>query len=119
MFLDARGKGRAMRLTWHHEADLVVLSLWRNGTCASTFRLSKEDVNEFIDALVDGVRDAPGVHVSSSRGAHRASPEVTSPPPQTQSSMHPVFIAPVPHRADHPAQFTDWAFGTDERATAS
>src|SRR3954469_616524 len=71
VFLDARGNGRAMRLTWHHEADLVVLSMWRDGTCAGTFRLSKEDVNEFIDALIDGVRDAPGVQVASP-GSHRA-----------------------------------------------
>jgi hypothetical protein len=57
VFLDTRGGGRAMRLTWHHEADLVVLSLWRDGSCAGTFRLSRADVNEFVDALVDGLRD--------------------------------------------------------------
>lgn len=115
VFLDARGHGRAMRLTWHHEADLVVLSLWRDGTCAGTFRLSKDDVNEFIDALVDGVRDAAGVHVASP-GSHRASrPDERREPHQpieTGQSTFPEFIAPE----EAPA-FTDWAF--DGRVNAS
>ncbi len=57
VFLDARGNGRALRLTWHHETDVVVLSLWREGVCAGTFRLPKSQVNDFIDALVDGLHD--------------------------------------------------------------
>jgi hypothetical protein len=57
VFLDARGNGRALRLSWHHDADVVVLSLWRDGVCAGTFRLPKSEVNDFIDALVDGLRD--------------------------------------------------------------
>jgi hypothetical protein len=57
VFLDARGNGRALRLSWHHDDDVVVLSLWREGVCAGTFRLPKSQVNDFIDALVDGLRD--------------------------------------------------------------
>jgi hypothetical protein len=57
LFLDARGNGRAMRLSWHPEADVVVLSLWRGETCAGTFRMPHEDVAAFVDALVDGLRD--------------------------------------------------------------
>ena len=34
VFLDARGGGRALRVSWHPEADMVVLSLWRDSTCA-------------------------------------------------------------------------------------
>jgi hypothetical protein len=59
VFLDARGNGRALRLTWHHDADVVVLSLWRDRVCAGTFRLSTTDVSDFVDALVEGMRDAP------------------------------------------------------------
>ena len=29
VFLDARGGDRALRVSWHHEAGVVVLSLWR------------------------------------------------------------------------------------------
>jgi hypothetical protein len=117
VFLDARGNGRAMRLTWHHEADLVVLSLWRDGTCAGTFRLSKEDVNEFIDALIDGVRDAPGVQVAAP-GSHRAAlvEERVEPhePIETGESTFPEFSDS--EETETPS-FTDWAFG--DRANAS
>ncbi len=106
-----------MRLTWHHEADLVVLSMWRDGLCAGTFRLAKEDVNEFIDALVDGLRDAPGIHLS----AHAAQSAPPQPPLEpvlpieTGESSFPEFTEP----ADSPS-FTEWAFAHDEgRATAS
>lgn len=57
VFLDARGNGRALRLSWHHDADVVVLSLWRDGVCAGTFRLPKTEVGDFVDALVEGLRD--------------------------------------------------------------
>ena len=33
VFLDARGADRALRVSWHGEADVVVLSLWRGGAC--------------------------------------------------------------------------------------
>ncbi len=115
VFLDARGNGRAMRLTWHHEADLVVLSLWRADTCAGTFRLAKEDVNEFIDALIEGVRDAPGVQVASP-GSHRADrpAERVEPhePVETGQTSFPELSEPA-----DPVSFTEWAF--DDRANAS
>ncbi len=56
VFLDTRGGGRALRLTWHHDADLVVLSLWQGVECTATFRLDSADVDSFIDALVEGMR---------------------------------------------------------------
>lgn len=57
VFLDSRGSGRALRVSWHHESDLVVLSLWRAGTCAATFRMAHSDVAAFVDALVSGLGD--------------------------------------------------------------
>lgn len=70
VFLDARGNGRALRLSWHHDVDVVVLSLWRDGVCAGTFRLPKSQVNDFVDALVDGLSDAepPAVVAESPPG---------------------------------------------------
>jgi hypothetical protein len=55
VFLDPRGDSRALRVSWHHEDDLVVISLWRVGTCVGTFRLPLEDVPALIAALVDGL----------------------------------------------------------------
>ncbi len=55
MFLDARGAARALRVTWHHEASVVVLSLWLDDTCTGTFRLRSEDTPALIDALTRGL----------------------------------------------------------------
>jgi len=57
-FLDARGGSRALRVSWHSEADVVVLSLWRVGTCVGTFRLGVDEVPDLIDALREGLDQA-------------------------------------------------------------
>jgi hypothetical protein len=55
VFLDRRGEARALRLAWHTEADVVVLSLWQADRCSGTFRLALEDVPRFVAALVEGL----------------------------------------------------------------
>lgn len=67
VFLDARGSERALRVTWHHDSGVVVMSFWRDGTCAATFRLDKDDVTPFVDALVAGLAD--GYQVPQQRSA--------------------------------------------------
>ncbi|MCW2846928.1 MAG: hypothetical protein JWR90_902 [Marmoricola sp.] len=54
-FLDPRGDARSLRVRWHHQDGLVVLSLWRGGECTGTFRLPVEDVPTLIDALRAGL----------------------------------------------------------------
>ncbi len=105
VFLDARGHGRSMRLTWHREADVVVLSLWRDDMCTGTFRLAIADVNDFIDALVDGIRDAPGVQVN--RPVE----------PITTTTAVPM----PPQRISADEAFADWAFTNQpaHRATSN
>ncbi len=61
VLIDARGGGRAMRVTWHHEAGdsgLVVLSLWHDQTCVGSFRLEAADVPALVTTLVDGLAAA-------------------------------------------------------------
>ncbi|WP_435741857.1 hypothetical protein [Nocardioides sp. SYSU DS0663] len=53
--LDARGGDRALRVSWHHESGLVVLSLWRENVCAGSFRLEVNEVPELIEALRAGL----------------------------------------------------------------
>jgi hypothetical protein len=55
VFVDHRGDARAMRLAWHIEADVVVLSLWQADRCSGTFRLAIDDVPRFVAALVEGL----------------------------------------------------------------
>lgn len=64
IFLDARGEGRALRVTWHlvgpRESDpegdgLVVLSLWRDNVCAGSFRLAASEVPALVETLTRGL----------------------------------------------------------------
>jgi hypothetical protein len=58
VLIDARGSGRAMRVTWHHEAGdagLVVLSLWHDEVCVGSFRLEATDGPGLVTTLVDGL----------------------------------------------------------------
>jgi hypothetical protein len=50
-----------MRVTWHPEADVVVLSLWRVNACVGTLRLERHEVPALVAALVDGLAESPGV----------------------------------------------------------
>lgn len=55
IFLDARGGGRALRVSWHQDSGLVVLSLWRDNVCAGSFRLAVEEVPDLIELLRAGL----------------------------------------------------------------
>ncbi|WP_183096146.1 hypothetical protein [Nocardioides stalactiti] len=59
VFLDARGDDRALRVSWHEEQDLVVVSLWRDNVCTGSFRLAADEVPDLVDTLVDALRHRP------------------------------------------------------------
>ena len=61
IFLDARGGDRALRVSWHSESDLVVLSLWRENVCTGSFRLTVDEVPELIAMLRGGLDTAYAV----------------------------------------------------------
>ena len=58
MFPDTRGTERALRVSWHPEAGLVVLSLWREDRCVGTFRLEAGEVPALVNTLVTGLAAA-------------------------------------------------------------
>jgi hypothetical protein len=58
IFLDARGGDRALRVSWHHESELVVLSLWRDNVCSGSFRLAVDEVPDLIALLREGLDTA-------------------------------------------------------------
>lgn len=59
VFRDLRGHGRALRVSWHTEDGLVVLSLWDGPRCTGTVRLAAADVPALIEALQVGFDSAP------------------------------------------------------------
>lgn len=119
-----------MRLTWHHEADVVVLSLWRGAMCAGTFRLATADVDSFVDALVDGLRDVsaevphPGVRDGGELLPANGQPAGLPPrqrrpvTPATQMPETGQHLQPAPAQAEE-GGFTDWAFGPRGRHGAA
>ena len=56
---DVRGNGRWMRVTWHDEAEVVVLSLWKQMSCVGTLRLDRTDVPVLVHSLVQGLAHTP------------------------------------------------------------
>ena len=50
-----------MRVTWHQDAQVVVLSLWRDNVCAGTFRLPADDVPDLVALLRKGLDEAYAV----------------------------------------------------------
>ncbi len=58
VFLDAHREDRTLRLSWHQDAGVVVLSLWRVNVCVGSFRLPAEVVPGLIDALQSGTYGA-------------------------------------------------------------
>jgi hypothetical protein len=53
--VDARGGSRALRVSWHPEHGLVVLSIWRGDTCAATVQVDSAEVPHLVDVLVRGL----------------------------------------------------------------
>ncbi|MDP2772004.1 MAG: hypothetical protein Q8O61_00490 [Nocardioides sp.] len=58
IFLDARGRDRALRVSWHQDAGMVVLSLWRDNICTGSFRLAVDEVPQLIGTLRDALDQA-------------------------------------------------------------
>jgi hypothetical protein len=60
---DTRGAGRALRVSWHGEDGLVVLSLWDGPRCTGTVRIAAADVPALVEALQLGLMPAPALVV--------------------------------------------------------
>jgi hypothetical protein len=54
---DCRSRSRALRASWHHEAGLLVLSLWRDDACVGTARLSPQEAAHLAEVIVAGLAE--------------------------------------------------------------
>jgi hypothetical protein len=72
IYLDARGGERALRVSWHHDSGLVVLSLWRENICAGSFRLAVDEVPDLIEMLRTGLDRAYDVALGERHGGDTA-----------------------------------------------
>ena len=55
--LDERGEGRALRVTWHHDVGIAVVSVWRQDRCVGTVRVAAEDVPGLVAVLTEGLAE--------------------------------------------------------------
>ena len=55
--VDARGGGRAVRISTHAESGLLNLSLWRDDFCVGTARLRPDEAATLIAGLTDGLAE--------------------------------------------------------------
>ena len=56
LFLDDRGQ--ALRVTWHAESGVVVLSVWRADECVGTVRLGAAEAHQ-LARFLDQLQPAP------------------------------------------------------------
>lgn len=71
VFFDPR-PGRALRLSWHADEGVAVLSLWQGASCSGTFRLPISEVPDLVDALVRGLASSGVAGTDANRPGTRA-----------------------------------------------
>jgi hypothetical protein len=52
VFIDPRDNRRSMRLSWHAEAGVFVVSLWRDDACVASFPLAAAEAARFVHTMV-------------------------------------------------------------------
>jgi hypothetical protein len=110
VFFDDRGEDRVLRLSWHPDAEVMVLSVWNGGVCTGTFRLAARDVPVLMETL------SQGVPVPEPRGRRHAAPVEGEPvgPPQPAADPNPytypapTYPAPEAAPAPPPEQTPPW-----------
>ena len=55
VFFDPREEGRFLRVSFHAESQLFVLSWWRDETCLGTFQLDAAEAPRLIHAIASGL----------------------------------------------------------------
>jgi hypothetical protein len=55
VFFDPRDDDRFLRVSFHDDAGVFVLSWWRNDTCLGTHRLATDEAPRLIHALASGL----------------------------------------------------------------
>ncbi|HZB47482.1 MAG TPA: hypothetical protein VE547_00160 [Mycobacteriales bacterium] len=71
---DARRRARALRVSWHPEDGLVVLSLWDGPRCTGTVRVAADDVPALLEALQVGLPEHPDPPASAATPADPVPP---------------------------------------------
>jgi hypothetical protein len=107
VFSDVRGDDRTMRVSYHQDRGVVVLSLWAGTVCRGSFRLATDDMGRLV-ALLSGIESQAGATGTPDDTGTRAgaetsaavSPQSAPSPEQTGDlSMIALPTLPVPRVA--------------------
>ena len=90
---DVRGAERALRVSWHREDELVVLSLWNGPRCTGTVRVAAADVPTLIEALQIGLRSQSDQSDQSDQLPAGAAPTDTAPAGAAPTDADPADAA--------------------------
>ncbi|HET7312539.1 MAG TPA: hypothetical protein VFJ17_14575 [Mycobacteriales bacterium] len=55
--VDARGDGRALRVSAHPELGVVTISIWRDNRCVATHQVPTAEMPGFIGLLTEALLD--------------------------------------------------------------
>jgi hypothetical protein len=58
VFIDANRAARALRVSWHTDDGIVVLSIWDGPRCTGTVRIPVDEVPDVIRSLTLGLPPA-------------------------------------------------------------
>lgn len=59
VYFDVRDDGRALRVGWHVDQEVVVFSSWRYGSCVASCQVDRTDVPALVSELVRGLAASP------------------------------------------------------------
>jgi len=68
IFRDVRGDDRTMRVSYHQDRGVVVVSLWAGTVCRGSFRLSAADVGT-LATLLSGIVSTADATTGATTGA--------------------------------------------------
>jgi len=80
MVEDVRRDDTFMRVTWHEESDVFVVSHWRGEVCLAATRVPARAAPDLINHLVRGLAESAG----------RPAASVSSPPSRSEALIHGV-----------------------------
>ncbi|GAA0916352.1 hypothetical protein [Virgisporangium aurantiacum] len=83
LFIDARGDGRAMRVSLHPDRAIAVVSLWSSSTCRASFQLPLEDAARLAELL-----SPAGAAIDAAADADAEAFEADHPYPGLADTLH-------------------------------
>ena len=72
VFFDPRDEGRFLRVSYHDDAGIFVLSWWRDSTCLGTFQLDPAEAPRLIHAIAAGLAGPSVTEVQGQRDSTTA-----------------------------------------------